>query len=692
MATGFSLYTYVLLSGHCWLHMTACHLLSVQPSLMKKITFEHYLPNGHVPFWKPWGCMGCLGNLVIFVLLLLLLLFLLGLLRRCSDHRTPLPDEFNTPGDVYQPNDSTAQAPPTAQADPDWNQPLPGAEEVGLPTPDDNQLPPFNDDEVVPDPDNGGASQIYPNLLYVILDSQTDDNTFKAFAAKFKQLYPQAEYKIAYYNTSAKTAVLNVPAEKRAELCQKLPQQITEAQFLVVPVEVMTQGGTTSKPNDPAFRYDRLSWYFQPIQAFEAWGITQGSEEVTVGIVDSYMDLSHEELRSPRCIYPFSVPKGNADVAPRPGAPMDYAGHGTLVTSVAVGNANNGRGSCGIAPKCKFIPVSMGEHLNTITEVEGLLYCMYHGADVINLSCGTSFTNEAKRLPIQEQVKFAKQHGLQQQKMWEYVFNLADKRNVTIVWAAGNDNVFTAMDTSKRSQVTLRVSAVDRQLHKAQFSNFGNLRQLNVSESTISAPGVDIFGALPGNTYDMWPGTSFSAPIITGVVALMKSLNANLTTKEIIQILKETGRPVDGAPEIGPLVQIKNALLKVKGQMSNFESTPSRLMGTWEMTSVNKFYDAHGVPTGDKGKVRIKITSATTAIITYCLVDGNTYDAPATVSISPRRVDVRQTQIARRDGDDNTFMLHTYAMTPDAQNKARCTIYRDNQQCMQCYVRKINNA
>ena len=87
---------------------------------------------------------------------------------------------------------------------------------------------------------------------------------------------------------------------------------------------------------------------------------------------------------------------------------------------------------------------------------------------------------------------------------------------------------------------------------------------LNIFDSTISAPGVKIWGALPNNKYDAWDGTSFSAPIITGVVALMKSVNKNLTTAQIIEILKSTSVPVNGAPEIGNLVQVKEALVKTQ--------------------------------------------------------------------------------------------------------------------------------
>jgi subtilisin family serine protease len=302
---------------------------------------------------------------------------------------------------------------------------------------------------------------------------------------------------------------------------------------------------------------------------YEAWGITQGSSDIIVGIVDSYMDLSHPELSGSRAIYPFSVTKGNTNVAPPRGIDKGIAGHGTLVTSVAVGNANNNAGSSGIAPRCRYIPVSIGEAINTITMVEGILYCMYHGASVINVSCGAQFPPEITSMPLDKQIEFSEQYGKRQEDMWNYVFKLANRRNVTIVWAAGNENCFGAMDTSKRNGNTIRVSAVDRNLKRAEFSNFGNFSNRGIYESTISAPGVDIWGALPNNSYDAWPGTSFSAPIITGVVALLKSENKDLTTTQIIKILQSTGKPVTGSPEIGNLVQVKDALLKAKQTVSS---------------------------------------------------------------------------------------------------------------------------
>ena len=511
---------------------------------MKRIFFWNQYNRTRLPFWHPWGFMGCLGRFLLFLLLLLLLLFLLSLFRRC---------EFNS-------RDRGHHNPGTTERR--WHEPIADGEDVGLPTPEDNVLPPF--EETIPNPDNGGATEIYPDLLYVIFDSEANDDTFKAFAEKFTSLYPAPEHKIHYYNTGSKTAVLVVPAEKRDEICKNLPEQISEVEFYVTTVEVMVQFATAVTPNDQAFKDASKSWHFAPIQAQEAWAITQGSSDIIVGIVDSYMDLNHPELQGDRCILPYSVVNGNADVAPRPGAPVDYAGHGTLVTAVAVGNANNTAGSSGIAPKCKFIPVSMGEVLNTITQVEGLLYCMYNGATVINLSCGTNFPPAITSMSIDEQIAFSEEFGKPQEKMWNYVFELAKKRNVTIVWAAGNANCYNAMDASKRNPNTIRVAAVDKNMKRANFSNYGNFADKGVQESTISAPGVYIWGALPNNQYDGWDGTSFSAPIITGVVALMKSINKDLTTEQIINILQSTGNSIPESPEIGKLVQIKDALISAQ--------------------------------------------------------------------------------------------------------------------------------
>lgn len=166
-------------------------------------------------------------------------------------------------------------------------------------------------------------------------------------------------------------------------------------------------------------------------------------------------------------------------------------------------------------------------------------------------------------------------------------------------------------------------------------------------------------------------GYKFSAPIITGVVALMKSINANLTTSEIIKILQETGLSLESAPEIGRLVQIKDALLKVKSQIGNFSNKPSNLLGTWETTRLSKYVDDNEKPTGEKGKVRITFKANNSAEIRYCQTDGEVYPAPAVVRISDKRVDVIQTQDATLPGKAaflRNILIRLYPMLRTRRN------------------------
>ena len=518
---------------------------------MKKINFWNKNIKRGTPFWQPWGYMGCLGRLLGFFLLLFLLLLLLSLFRKCEDtsHSVEGPDPI---------------------AD-NWNKPIKNGEDVGLPAPKDNTPPPFEEIDPITNPEDS-LTEIFPKLLYAIFDTEDDnvEECITTFAKKFSTLYPAPEHKISMYNTGTRTMVLEVPTEKMEKICDKLPEQIKEVKFHVIPIQVMGNPAPAGIPNDPALKKSDLAWFFKPIQAYDAWNITKGSSDVIVGIVDSYMDLNHPELKTDRCIYPYSVVKQNADVSPERAAPVEVQGHGTLVTAIAVGNDDNGMGACGIAPKCKFIPVSLGQAMNTFTMAEGLLYCMYHNADVVNISIGAAWdSTKINRMSIDQQIDYSKTMGKRCEMMWDFIFDMAERRNTTIVWAAGNQHCFGAMDNSKRNKKTIRVSALDRNLKRAYFSNFGNFRDKMLYESTISAPGVDIFGALPDNKYGAWPGTSFSAPIITGVVALLKSQNKDLTTNQIINILQSTGKPIVSNPEIGNLVQIKDALIKAKETVSS---------------------------------------------------------------------------------------------------------------------------
>jgi subtilisin family serine protease len=147
---------------------------------------------------------------------------------------------------------------------------------------------------------------------------------------------------------------------------------------------------------------------------------------------------------------------------------------------------------------------------------------------------------------------------------------IADKHNAMIVTAAGNENMLAGIDPMHRPKNFIVVSATDKAnnaILKAPFSNYGDY-------TTVSAPGTNIYSSVGRGDYTFMSGTSMAAPIVSGAVALMKSINSTLTAHQIICILQQTGLPLNG--NIGPLLQLDKALQMVKsGTYGDCDSRPA---------------------------------------------------------------------------------------------------------------------
>lgn len=580
---------------------------------MKKITFTKIKESSVGRFfWQPWGWLGCFTRILAFLAILALVMWLLNLLRGCDDNA--LSNDWDDTRENYPDIENIQDI---GDEDPIGDKPLPPTDDVqrdipnpgpNLPTPEDNKIPPINEDDIEVGDD---GRQIVGNRLNVIFEPEANDDTFRQWANEFKSLYPGDEYSVVFYDPYTKMLQIQVPASHREQVMQRLPRQIRDIPFKIFPDGIFAPRAI-NVPNDPVFKYEKLSWYFQPIQAFGAWEITEGDPGVKIAIVDSYFDLYHDDLYSDRILYPYSVWRRDSNVAPEDGCDELSFLHGSMVASQALGNKDNKRGTAGIAPKCSFIPVSVGYQATNMTMLCGILYAINRGANVINISMGASFDKRVSMIPVDDQIEISRRFGLPEQDVWDYVTELADKRNVTLVWASGNEDVFTSLDPSKRCDSAIRVSAVDEKLAKADFSNFGNFSEYNIEESTISAPGVNIFGAMPFNAYNIGPGTSFSAPIVTGAVALMKSLDPTLTNEEIIDILQKTGRqPSDGNRSIGPVIQIKDALLAVQSNFVKYDdilNDHNKLVGLWQSTELLRAM-RNGVFTGEMVRQYFEFTS-----------------------------------------------------------------------------------
>ena len=194
--------------------------------------------------------------------------------------------------------------------------------------------------------------------------------------------------------------------------------------------------------------------------------------------------------------------------------------------------------------------------------VDGILYAIKNNADVINMSLGKWYTDDITQLPPSEQMKIINQYGKDESEFWNELFQMAEENKVTIVIAAGNQKVIVGMDPMQRSNKVIKIAACDNNKNSADFSNY--FPAISANGSCLSAPGVNIFSTLPGNQYGYMDGTSMASPMVAGAIGLMKSVNKNLTNKQIMRILFDTGY-FNQSQKIGPIIQVDNALRKSRG-------------------------------------------------------------------------------------------------------------------------------
>lgn len=518
-------------------------------------------------WWRENGCLKKLLRLLLFLLLLLLLIWLLRQCNgggcSCNDNPTsnytgqnpflPTPP----PGEIGEGDDGTGETPGSnTPGDNGLYQPIqpddPGFE--FLPEYPNKPIP-IDDGDIIDDEE--GNRRIIANRLNVLLDD--DALTINQFAADFKAVYAGDQYQIIYADPIIKRLQLQIPADERVqiknELVQRLPEQYTTNNVFVWDEALMT---SSIVPND-----SRIGecWYHNAIKTYAAWDITMGNEDIIVAIVDDGINLKHNEFRN-KIVKPYNVFTKSDDVR------ESDVGHGTHVAGLAIASANNQSGIAGVAPNCKLMPIQVFDrdgYCSTMSVLDGVLYAVYNGADVVNLSLGMMINAQ---LPSAAQQELINSYFKEEERVWKKVFSIANRNNTAIIIAAGNENLMAGIEPMHRSQDVIVVAAVGEDhnpLHtKANFSNYG-------SYTDVSAPGVDILSTMGNGKYETMSGTSMAAPIVAGAVALIKSVNRPLSTAQIRTILQETGIEVNG--NIGKLIQLDKALAKAQNADVNLIDT-----------------------------------------------------------------------------------------------------------------------
>jgi subtilisin family serine protease len=259
------------------------------------------------------------------------------------------------------------------------------------------------------------------------------------------------------------------------------------------------------------------------IAAAEAWDLHRGRPEVIVTVIDTGADLNHPDLLD------NLLSRGTEDWdfadAGDP-SPDDGFGHGTHVAGTAAA-VDNQIGVIGVAPACRIMPL----------RVDLTAGVNQNRADAINYVRGQAAANPARRYVINCSWRTSGDHiGIR-----TAIENTVGA-GVLIVFAAGNasQNTDVTPEFPGVYPQVIAVAALDQNGMRASFSNFG-------SNVDVSAPGVNIFSCLPDDTYGFLDGTSMAAPHVTGLAALVWSVEPGLTNSQVRRIIEDTCDDVDPA-------------------------------------------------------------------------------------------------------------------------------------------------
>ncbi len=305
------------------------------------------------------------------------------------------------------------------------------------------------------------------------------------------------------------------------------------------------------------------------IDALEAWSITTGGKDVVVGVIDTGVDHSHSDLTANMWINPNEIAGDGIDndgngyiddvhginAITNVGDPMDDQGHGTHVSGTIGAAGNNNNGVVGVNHEaaivgCKFLDASgSGSTSDAIKCIDYMVSLKNAGVNVrvLNNSWGGGGFSQALADAI----------------------TASEQADILFVAAAGNDAVDNDQNphypSNYEHESVLSVASTDRNDNMSDFSQWG------LTSVDLGAPGSAILSTVPGNGYATYSGTSMATPHVAGVAALVLSLNPDLSTSELKQLLMDSGD--DNAQLAGKTVSGKR--LNANQALEQADPTPS---------------------------------------------------------------------------------------------------------------------
>lgn len=331
----------------------------------------------------------------------------------------------------------------------------------------------------------------------------------------------------------------------------------------------------TTVVNDPLWSDQE---YLAATGFAEAWDTTRVNGTVSVAVLDSAINLEHEDL-----VDSLDVEHGWDAVSQGPLESTASVDHGTEVTGVIAASCDNGHGMAGASYGANVVPVTVlsGTRLSTTTSV--LVRAMEYVLElddahpelnmrVVNMSFGGYGAGDAS---VMDRAFRAK------------VRTAVEDHDMVVVAAGGNEHS-TAISWPADWEEVVSVTSTDASLlQPASFSDHNEHKD-------VAAPGEDIVApkAASASAYGTCRGTSFSTPIVSAVFALMFAAHPGLSAERAVELLCQTA---DDRGEAGRddyfgwgLVNAESAVHAVESELAGQPSLryPDVDQNAWYQTPV----------------------------------------------------------------------------------------------------------
>lgn len=426
-------------------------------------------------------------------------------------------------------------------------------------------------------------------------------------------------------------------------------------------------GGGGTVPND---QFLGFQWHYDQLNLRQAWGITQGSTNVVVAVIDTGIKAAHPDFDPARFVPGFDMildPAVAGDGNGRDPNPEDVGDgdglqpssfHGTHVAGTIGARTNNSIGIAGVDWNCKLMILrALGKGGGTnediansilfaarLTNASGTLPAQR--ADIINMSLGGPGTSA----------------------LLTNACDAADAAGCLVVAAAGNDNTSTAFSPAS-IPVVLSVGATDLARRRAPYSNFSNTIDL-------WAPGGNMAADLNGDQrpdgvlsnmatdtgtflFAFENGTSMASPHVAGVAALLKAANPVLTNTNLRAILTGNSQAGVSLPNNGRLM---DALAAVQAAAGGSGPTAPVLVATPTSLDFGQSSNAEFLTMENRGGGRLVLnpTFSTNPFAPWLSVADVTNNPPANISADTLRVAVNRSLLAA--GTNQTTLTLGYTV------------------------------